>query len=194
MKNEKQKETKKKKGLLGKVGVKQKLVLKQISENIGKGMTMEEALVAAGYSRSYAKSGHIKDTRKWNEIVEQEMPDSYLMQHHNELLNSRRIEHMVFPTFMSDEAIKELLESVNAVVRKIQHGEQANHVWFWTNDNRAKKDALDMMYKIKNRYDNTIKITGKLDTVSDEEIEGRIAGILSGVIGALAREGKKGKE
>lgn len=57
----------------------------------------------------------------------------------------------------------------------------------------ARHKYLDSAYKLKNRYDNTLIIKGKLSGLSDGEIEERVAGIVSGVIGAIARAGKKGK-
>jgi hypothetical protein len=53
---------------------------------------------------------------------------------------------------LTDEQIIELLESVNCTVRKIAHGDTARHVWFWSPDNKAKKDALDMAYKLRGNY------------------------------------------
>lgn len=177
-----------------KTNIRHNALLKKLSDNLGTGMTMEQAMIAVGYTPSYAKSGNIKTTKNWPELVEQEMSDEYLMGHHKQLMNSRRLEHMVFPLRVTDEQMTEMLASVNCTVKRIMHGEQQNHAWYWANDNRAKKDALDMMYKIKNRYDNTINIKGKLDGVSDAEIENRIAGIISGVIGSLARKRKEGEE
>lgn len=53
---------------------------------------------------------------------------------------------------LTDEEIVEMLAEVNCTVRKIVHGEGARHVYFWSADNRARKDALDMAYKLKGQY------------------------------------------
>lgn len=58
----------------------------------------------------------------------------------------------------------------------------------------ARDHALDKGYKLKSRYDNTITLKGKLSGLSDEEVEGRIAGLLSGIVGALTGEGQKGNK
>lgn len=107
-------------------------------------------------------------------------PDELLKNKHLELLNASRLEHMVFPTFNSDSdegqdeefddleelenkgekfgeqltdaQIRELLASVNCTVRKIVHGEQARHVYFWAADNQAQDKALDKAYKIRGLY------------------------------------------
>ncbi len=129
-------------------------------------MSMEEAMLANGYSPSYAKSStHLKETSSWKTIVNTVLSDEKLGQVHNELLNATRLDHSVFPPFnsgdgkkkkigddLTDELIIELLASVNCTVKKIIHGEQARHVYFWSPDNRAKKDGLEMAYKIKNKY------------------------------------------
>lgn len=106
-----------------------------------------------------------------------------IVQKHKELLNSTRVEHMVFPLgpktnsekedylnkerekatkkgelygdvdFLSDEDIKELLSEVNCTVRRIVHGETARHVYFWSADNMARDKALDKVYKLKGAYE-----------------------------------------
>lgn len=107
----------------------------------------------------------IANSLTWAEVVEEELGDDLLMEKHKELLNSTRIDHMVFPLgpkkdadkkegqdILSDEEIVEILAEVNCKVRRIVHGEQSRHVYFWSYDNKAKKEALDMAYKLKGRY------------------------------------------
>lgn len=145
---------------------KHKLLFKQISDNIRKGQSMEEAMLAIGYSPSYAKSStHLKETDSWRIVTNTVLSDERLGRVHNDLLNATRLDHSVFPPHnesgkkkkklhdeLTDELIIELLASVNCVVKKIVHGEQARHVYFWSADNRARKEGLDMAYKIKNKY------------------------------------------
>ncbi len=124
----------------------------------------------------------LTDSKGWKELLEEALPDSLLTQKHKELLNSTHLDHMVFPIgpktnreknnyitekvteafkagktydgkdVLSDEEIKELLNSVNCVVRKIVHGDSGRHVYFWNKDNKAIKDALDMAFKLKGAY------------------------------------------
>lgn len=61
-------------------------------------------------------------------------------------------EMLLEQTELTDDDIKDLLGSVNCTVRKIVHGRQARHVYFWSADNKARKDALDMAYKLKGVY------------------------------------------
>lgn len=124
----------------------------------------------------------ITESKGFKELLEEALPDSLLTQRHKELLNSTHLDHMVFPLgpkttaekeffineqitkalkagkvydgkdCLSDEDIKELLDSVNCVVRKVVHGESGRHVYFWGRDNKAVKDALDMAFKLKGAY------------------------------------------
>lgn len=146
------------------VAVKHKKVLDLMVENGG---NVSKAIRDSGlYSPSQAKHPEkILDSKTWNEVVEDALSDSVLMEKHKELLNSTRIDHMVFTLgpkktadkkegedCLSDEEIIEMLAEVNCKVRRIVHGETARHVYFWSNDNKARKEALDMAYKIKGRY------------------------------------------
>lgn len=148
---------------------KHKLLFQTISENIRNGMSMEEAMLANGYSPSYAKSStHLKETNSWQTILKTVISDDKLSQVHDGLLKATRLDHMTFPPYnegdnkkkkrkrgdeLTDEMIIELLAGVNCQVKKIVHGEMARHIYFWSADNRARKDGLDMGYKLKGKYE-----------------------------------------
>ena len=118
-----------------------------------KGGNLGAALREAGFARQTSLSPKkVTQTTGWQKLMAKYLPDKLLATKHHELLNSTTIEHMIFPLKVSDEEIKELLKSVNCTVRKIQHGESGNHCWYWSADNKARKDALDMAYKLKGRY------------------------------------------
>lgn len=77
---------------------------------------------------------------------------------------------------LTDKDIREMLASVNCTVRKIVNGEQARHVYFWSADNRARKDAVDMAYKITNRYKETMEVNvNQYKKLTDSELAARIA-------------------
>ena len=116
-------------------------------------LSVAEAMRSLGYSESYARSGsQLTQSDSFKQELQKYFPDQLVAQRHVELLNSTRIDHMVFPLAMSDEEITELLQSVNCTPKKFMHGETANHVWFWSPDNKARKDGLDMVYKLKGSY------------------------------------------
>jgi len=67
-------------------------------------------------------------------------------------------------TTLTDEEITDLLKTVSCVVQRIVHGQTARHVYYWAADSKARKDALDMAYKLKGRY-----ATEKVDVTSKGE-------------------------
>ncbi len=95
--------------------------------------------------------------------IELALNDEMLKEKHLELMNAMSLDHMTFPvgpkkneteddTILSDEEIKEMLSTVGCTVRRIVHGEQARHVYFWTPDNTSRDKALDKAYKIRGKY------------------------------------------
>lgn len=128
------------------------------------------------------KPDKLTKSKGWQTLLNTHLSDDLLSETHHDLLKSTTLDHMVFPLgvetneqkeefyqkreqdalkkgntythveVLSDVEIRELLLSVNCVVRKIVHGETARHVYFWCADNRARKDGLDMAYKLKGKY------------------------------------------
>lgn len=64
----------------------QKKVLKNIVENRG---SMRQAMIDAGYSVEYAKNPkQFRDTKTWQELLDEYLPDWLLLETHEELLGS----------------------------------------------------------------------------------------------------------
>ncbi len=59
---------------------------KKAIKNLGKYRTEGEAFVKAGYTESYARSGIIKHTQGWKDILAKALPDEKLAKRHKELL------------------------------------------------------------------------------------------------------------
>lgn len=144
----------------------------------------------------------LTESKGWRELVEERLPDTLLSQQHKELLLSTTLDHMVFPLgpkknkekeeyiekkrqlaikanreyieedILSDEDIAELLRSVNCTARRFVHGETARHVYFWSPDNKARKDGLDMAYKLKGSYapEKSINVNLNGDIIPNEEL------------------------
>lgn len=53
---------------------------------------------------------------------------------------------------LSDEDIMDMFESVGCRVSQIIHGRRERMVWYFAQDNKAIKDALDLAYKIKGKF------------------------------------------
>lgn len=128
------------------------------------------------------KPDKLTKSKGWQTLLNTHLSDSLLSETHNALLKSTALDHMTFPLgvdtnkekeefyrkreeeaikkgedykhveILSDEDIREMLAGVNCTVRRIVHGEMARHVYFWCADNRARKDGLDMAYKLKGKY------------------------------------------
>lgn len=160
--------------------IKQKKAFKALGENGG---NISKAMATAGYSitKPNVSTDKLTNSKGWQELMELHLPEKELAKKHKELLNSSRMDHMVFPlgpkgeddinfsgakvtkgqeegkqsemtaerTTLTDKEIVDMLAEVNCKVRRIVHGETARHVYFWSNDNKARKDALDMAYKLR---------------------------------------------
>lgn len=106
----------------------------------------------AGYSEATARNPQkLTDSKAWKDLLDKALPDKKLLQVHKKILNAQRVEHMVFPLGMQEADIKKLLNSVGCTPKKIQHGQQAIHVWFWAPDFKARASAVELAYKIKGR-------------------------------------------
>lgn len=142
--------------------------------------SVSAAMREAGYKPATAKNPkNLTESDVWKRMITQYLPDKDLLSNHKKLLNSHHMEHMVFPlgpaeesddgmdeedmpayekqehTSLTDKEITEMLAEVNCVVRRIVHGQTMRHVYFWSPDNKARKDGLDLAYKIKGRIGQT---------------------------------------
>lgn len=158
----------------------------------GKKGTLQEAVVDSGYSESYARRGGIKESKAWSETLEEAFPDDYLAEHHKQLMTAHKIESHVFPGSEDDSSIMATIESFGFKVMKIRKQGDYKRAYFPIINDRAKKDALDMAYKLKKRYDNTITIKGAISQLSSEEIEDRISERVSGALRSLAGAASEG--
>ncbi len=130
----------------------------------------------------------ITNSKTWTELMEIYISDDDLSQKHKELLNATRLDHMVFVTgprdekealriddearekatkegkeyktidYITDEDIRQMLADVSCKVRRIVHSETARHVYFWSADNKSRKDAIEMGYKLKGRFGTDVGI------------------------------------
>ena len=109
--------------------VRHKLLLKKMSENVRNGMTFEQAMLEMGYSSSYAKaSTRLKNTKSFQLQLEESLSDDELLKKHRELLNKEEVIIRNNPKTKKIEIIKT--------------GQPHSDV----------KSALDMSYKLKNKY------------------------------------------
>ena len=85
-----------KKHVLTATKAKHRKVLTNLAKNGGK---LAEAIRDTGlYSEEVARNpSKITNSRSWNELVEEELPDELLTEVHTGLLKATRLDHMVFP-------------------------------------------------------------------------------------------------
>lgn len=149
---------------------------KLMAENVSadKPKPQGEILAEAGYSKTIQKApSRIIQADSFQDLLDSFLPDNDLAEVHKRLLQTRKLEHMVFPLWQGDEEfiplegdipedarvtngemltdddIVDMLADVNCKVRKIVHGDQARHVYFWTHDANAQTKALELAYKMK---------------------------------------------
>lgn len=167
---------------------------------VGKGGPLSDA-IRTQYAEATVGSGKIqkaiRESDEWNDLLETYLPDEELMEHHKELLNAVEIEHYIFPKKESDDSIHRTIEEFGFKVLKIQTQGNWKRVYFPILNARAKKDALDMAYKLKKKYDNTLEIKHGLANTTDEEIDRELAGVIAAIskgLNVAERKGaKKGK-
>lgn len=166
----------------------QRIVVNKISANVGRGMSRKQAMIEAGYSESYADTSAITRTEAWQKLMEENLPDSELARHHKQLLNARALGEFSFSLQIPDDKIIEVVEKAGCELIQIEevHTKDPKFTrkvaYYSIPDSTAKKHALDMAYKLKQKYgDLTIK--HKFGELTDEELEAEIAERLSRGLG-----------
>jgi len=150
---------------------------------------MEEAMLEEGYSPSYAKSGHIKDTESWGELLDEHLPDSDLAKGLRELFDKVEIAHQTFPATESDESIIETIESFGLTVVKINKVLAWKRAYYPILETQARKAALDMAYKY-----GDITIKHQFGELSDGDLEEALAKTISRISEGLANIKRTGKK
>ncbi len=133
--------------------LRQKRLAKILAEDGGK-TPIGKLMLQAGYNKGYARNpDKLKKTASWQELMEKNLPDDLLAKRHHELLGSMEIGKFVFPNAVSDEEIKQVIESDSGLklIKVIRNAAWAR-AYFSTPDNRSRKDALDLAYKLKAKY------------------------------------------
>jgi hypothetical protein len=113
-------------------------------------------MIQAGFSPiSAANPGQLTRSASWATLMEKYLPESNVAKAHMGLLNASSLVREFFSTEfenLTDEELKKLFTNVNCEARKIVHTKRGRYIYFWSPDNRARKDALDMAYKLRGSY------------------------------------------
>jgi hypothetical protein len=104
--------------------------------------------------------------------MEQYLPDDILAEKHRELLEAKEFAYFVFPKKMKDEDIIARVEEAGQKVVVIRDSQMGKMAFYAVDNTRAKKDAIDLAYKIKGKNAPEkfeVENTG-LQSLSDAEL------------------------
>jgi hypothetical protein len=123
------------------------LAIRIMAENGG---VVSAAMREAGFSDEYARQPQkFIATKTFKELSEIMLPDIKVLARHTELLGANKLEHTDFPNSLTDEDISKLLTNVNCILQAVYQTSTAKSVYFWAPDYKARKDAIDLAYKLK---------------------------------------------
>lgn len=150
--------------------IKQKKVAELIIKNKG---NVSKSMIEAGYSKASAKNPiRVTGSKGWNELVADNMPQDVIAVELRALLDAKEAKWFVFPTRMKDEDIEESVRGVGFKVICIRPSPIGKMAWYSIANNHAKKDALDLYFKITGKYaPEQITITKrKYQDLTNEEL------------------------
>ena len=132
----------------------QEKVVEAVAENMGKTgkKNVSSAMIKSGYSKSYSANSEADKTLTFMEKFNKIMPEETILGWHNNLGNAKKTQQLQIDKAITDEYIEEWIASVNGVIYKIVEGKLYKTVLFWTRDNKAVKDAIDMAYKLRGDF------------------------------------------
>lgn len=160
--------------------------IKAANEMVANGGNMKAALKKAGYSPAVQKNPHkVTRSKTWKQLMDEYLPEDYLAEKHRELMEANSIHHYVFPhgtakkdPRITDAEIRSIVESVpgcRLVYIKLDKflGKVA---YYQSPDNKARKDALDMAFKLRGSYSpEKIDMKGRFSHLSNAELAAAIA-------------------
>lgn len=149
---------------------------KKLLEKVGAGKSITQAAKEVGYSENYGKSGNITKSKSWKQLLDQYLPEDRLLKVHDQQLNSYKLQSMTFQKQIDDETIYELMESINAVLKKIVEIPIGKVVFYITADNQSRNKALEMGLKLHKKLTDKIEVkdTTPFAQLSDQELAERI--------------------
>lgn len=141
--------------------------------NGGKTRSLAQSMREAGYSESYARNPQkIKQTRVWQEYLQEFIPDESIANAHKSLIEAKRVNKIDFPASMSDKEVKEIIISSGKEVFAINRNRKVVQVVFSEPDYSARIRGVDLAYKVKGLYGdkNTEAVQNEYSNLSDNEL------------------------
>ncbi len=173
----------------GAIALKHAAVLQKMVANGGKSAhshSLSQAARDAGYSEAYIRSGKLQKTKAWQEVIHDSLPDEKLLRVHGEQLEANKLRVIRFDHRMTDDEIREVLKKGECAVVSIKRSETEAYVHFAVPDYLTRLRALDMAYKLKGRYKQTVVIQGQYRKLNDQELEQEIANTLAEALELLS--------
>lgn len=161
--------------------LRQALAHKKILENKGK---VGPALVAAGYSKTYANNPQLfKGTKAYQDMLDAlGLDNATLVKSHKELLYASTVDTMRFSGKMTDDEIRKIFKSmVGYQLLYIRAERSGNRIidkfaYYIHPDNSARRYGLDMALKSKGAYKPEIVVNvNKYESMTQEELDRQIA-------------------
>lgn len=167
--------------------IKQQVAAKKISENLrkpkGKRKTLGKILKEAGYSKSMQKAPtQVTASPTFRELLRKAIPDDMVIKLQSDLMNAADFKTCTADPDLSDSEIREIIEeSPGFKVLKIlrykvgvkKKKREEVKVYYQFPDQLIRKGAVDMFYKLDNKYpkdkeetDANSAIKGYLDKLS----------------------------
>lgn len=141
---------------------KQQAVAKDLLENTGK--SVSKAMHDAGYAPASAKNPQqFTRSKSWQKLMKQYFPYESLFEKHRRLLETTKINRLIFPYSMPDEHIDSLrafLSASNIDLYLINRDHKKTYIDFCCPDNSVQLGALSLAYKLKGKLSQNLSISG----------------------------------
>ena len=168
--------------------IKQKRLAKEVKENVGnvgnkrKKKTLGQMMIDAGYSEATATGnpGRTLESKSFKDKLNELLPDDDVLQAHKDLFGAGHLQQYTFPNTEKNEDIKVLINNIPGcrliLIRTLltkRKGVGMKTAYFLVPDNRSRKDAIDMAYKLKGNYPaQKFKLDdGDIDEMGEEELQ-----------------------
>lgn len=131
-----------------------------------------KALIDAGYSEGYARNAYkFTNQSTTQDILDELMPRGLIVDTHVQLMKASKLEYQIFPVDTPEKEIDEIISAAGCKVQRKRKTKFAIHVWYYVPDNRARKDAIDMAYKLRGEFaPEKFEITDPIKQLSDEDL------------------------
>lgn len=136
-------------------------VLTLINENPSKGIGA--AMIEVGYAPLTAAQPHnLTKSKVWLDLLDEYLPRNEVLEAHRGLLKASQVQTVTFEspseTFTDEYIAKLFSERACTVIRTVRRTQTYAPykdevlVYFWAADQRARKDGLEMAYKLRGDY------------------------------------------